>query len=134
MAFDFDRSLLGSEFDVTEHDPITQRAIDEYVESCGEVTPAVGMAPPSFVVSLRTKHFLPRNMPNLGNAAFDAGKDIEFGAPIRVGDKLTSRSFIHDIFEKTGRTGTMAFMVLRTIVTNHEDRQVAVIDQRMMFR
>ena len=93
------------------------------------------IAPPTFAVSLRGKHFMPREMPrNLGRNGFDAGKDIEIGAPIRPGDVLTASSTVHDIYEKTGRSGTMVFIVFRTTVTNQRGETVAVVDQKMMFR
>jgi len=41
---------------------------------------------------------------------------------------------VHDIYEKTGRTGSMNFIVLRTVVTNQRGESVATIDQKMMFR
>ena len=91
-------------------------------------------ASPTFVLRLRGSRFMPENMPNLGRTGFDAGKDIEFGVPVRVGDVLTAVSTVHDIYEKTGRSGSMAFVVLRTVVTNQRDEEVAVIDQKMMFR
>jgi acyl dehydratase len=138
MALDFDRSIIGSEFDRTVYGPVTPAEVNEYQAACGE-TPAAGpqvavAAPPTFVVRVRGHRFMPANLPHLGNTAFDAGKDIEFGVPIRVGDVLTAVSTVHDIYEKTGRSGSMAFVVLRTVVTNQQDQLVAVIDQRMMFR
>lgn len=140
MAIEFDSSIIGSEFDRTVLDPVMREEILEYVAAAGEPSPASAdtpgelIAPPTFVVRLRGRRFMPANMPNLGRAGFDAGKDIEFGATIRVGDVLTSVSTVHDIYEKTGRTGSMAFIVLRTVVTNQRGEQVAVIDQKMMFR
>jgi acyl dehydratase len=134
MPLEFDRSILGAEFDHTEHTPVTQAEIDAYVAAAGESGAGPGAAPATYVVSLRTRHFLPPNMPNLGRAGFDAGKDIDFGVPIRVGDTLTSSSTVHDIYEKTGRSGSMRFIVLRTVVTNQRSELVAVIDQKMMFR
>ncbi|MBI3785030.1 MAG: MaoC family dehydratase N-terminal domain-containing protein [Deltaproteobacteria bacterium] len=134
MALDFDRSILGTEFDHSVHPAVRQTDIDAYAATVGETVAAPGLAPPTYVVSLRTRHFLPPNMPNLGQVGFDAGKDIDFGVPIRVGDTLTSSSTIHDIYEKTGRSGSMRFIVLRTVVTNQRSEQVAVIDQKMMFR
>src|SRR5262249_58189054 len=92
------------------------------------------VAPPTFVVRLRGRHFMPASLAQFGRAGFDAGKDIELGAPIRVGDVLTASSTVHDIYEKTGRSGTMAFIVLRTTVTNQRNERVAIIDQKMMFR
>jgi len=136
MALDFDRSIIGSEFDRTVLEPVREEDIRAYVAASGESSPAGDpqVAPPTFVVRIRGRRFMPENMPNLGRMGFDAGKDIDFGAPIRVGDVLTAVSTVHDIYEKTGRSGSMAFLVLRTVVTNQRDEQVAVIDQKMMFR
>jgi hypothetical protein len=135
MALDFDRSIIGSEFDRTVFAPVTREAIVEYASTSGEPAPNDVTAPPTFVVRLRGHRWMPDNMPkNLGRAGFDAGKDIEFGTPVRIGDVLTAVSSVHDIYEKTGRTGSMAFVVLRTLVTNQRDERVAIIDQKMMFR
>jgi len=134
MAIAFDPSIIGSEFDRTVFAPVGPEAIAEYAATTDEPCPADGVAPPTFVVRLRGHRFMPANMPNLGRAGFDAGKDIDFGAPVRVGDVLTAVSTVHDIYEKTGRSGSMAFIVLRTVLTNQRDEQVAVIDQKMMFR
>ena len=135
MALDFDRSIIGSEFDRTVFAPVTKEAIVEYASTSGEPAPNDMTAPPTFVVRLRGHRWMPENMPkSLGRAGFDAGKDIEFGAPVRIGDVLTAVSSVHDIYEKTGRTGSMAFVVLRTLVSNQRDERVAIIDQKMMFR
>jgi len=137
MALDFDRSIIGSEFDRTVLDPVTREEIQEYAAASGEPLPASHgdmLAPPTFVVRLRGRRFMPANLPNIGHAAFDAGKDIEFGAPICVGDILTAVSTVHDIYEKTGRSGSMGFVVFRTVLTNQRNEPVAVIDQKMMFR
>jgi len=134
MALDFDRSIIGTEFDRTVFAPITRDAIQQYVAASGEPAANEVTAPPTFVVRLRGHHWMPANMPDLGRVGFDAGKDIEFGVPVRVGDVLTAVSTVHDIYEKTGRSGSMVFVVLRTVVTNQREDEVAVIDQKMMFR
>lgn len=134
MAITVDRAVVGTEFDRMTHAPVAQADIDAYVAASAEPCPAPGLTPPTFVVSLRSHAFMPKSVAVLGRAGLDAGKDIEFGAPIRVGDVLTTVSTVHDIYEKTGRSGTMGFIVLRTVVTNQRDELVAIIDQRMMFR
>ncbi|MBI4514839.1 MAG: MaoC family dehydratase N-terminal domain-containing protein [Deltaproteobacteria bacterium] len=141
MALEFDRSIIGSEYDHTVHPPVAAERIREYAAAAGETNPryttaddAELIASPTFVVSLRGQHFWPRNMPNFGRSGFDAGKDIEFGAPVRAGDVLTSTSTVHDIYEKTGRSGSMVFIILRTLVTNQRGELVATIDQKMMVR
>ena len=140
MTLEFDRAIIGREFDRTVFDPVSEADIREYMAVTGERDARGGdtgelLAAPTFVVRLRGRHFMPPGLPpEIGRAGLDAGKDIEFGAPIRPGDVLTAISTIHDLYEKTGRTGTMTFLVLRTVVTNQRAEQVAVIDQRMMCR
>jgi acyl dehydratase len=141
MPLSFDKKIIGNEFDHTVFKPVTAAQIREYAEAVGETNPRYTTAsdtelvgPPTFVVALRGKHFMPSNMPNLGRNGFDAGKDIDFGAPVRVGDVLTASSTVHDIYEKTGRTGSMVFLVLRSVITNQRGESVATIDQKMMFR
>lgn len=135
---DLDRSVVGSEFDRTVLDAVTEEEIREYASFTGEPvgTDETGgvIAPPSFVLRMRGKRFMPRNLPDLGRSGFDAGKDMELGVPIRPGDVLTTVSTVHDLYEKTGRSGRMSFLVLRSVITNQRGEQVAVIDQRMMFR
>ena len=136
MAFAVDRNIIGREFDRSTHPPVTTAEIRDYAAAYGE---SVGAgddveAPPTFPVSLRSRHFMPPELHHVGRAGFDAGKDMELGAPVRTGDVLTSVSVVHDIYEKTGRSGTMNFIVFRTTVTNHRNEMVAIIDQKMMFR
>ena len=137
-----DRSAIGQEFDHTVFPPVSAAQIRAYAAAYGETNPGwtsaadgVLTAPPTFALSLRGRHFMPKQLPaNLGRNGFDAGKDIEIGVAVRVGDVLTASSTVHDVYEKTGRTGTMTFIVFRTAVTNQHGDSVAVVDQKMMFR
>jgi acyl dehydratase len=136
-----DRALVGQEFDHTVFPPVTVEQIVAYATACGETDPRWTrrgpdlVAPPTFALSLRGRHFMPKHMPaTLGQHMFDAGKDIEIGVPVVAGDVLTTTSTVHDVYEKTGRSGRMTFVVFRTTVTNQRDETVAVVDQKMMFR
>jgi 3-methylfumaryl-CoA hydratase len=66
--------------------------------------------------------------------SFDAGKDIELGVPIRPGDVIRIVSTLHEVYEKTGRTGSMIFVVVRFRLTNQRDETVAVVDNRFMYK
>jgi acyl dehydratase len=139
MKMAVDPALIGQEYDHTVFAPVTEAEIREYIEASREVPAEDGeaddlIAPPTFVVRLRGRRFMPGGMPERGRTGFDAGKDIEFGVPVRPGDVLTASSTVHDLYEKTGRSGSMAFVVLRTVITNQRDQLVATIDQKMMFR
>lgn len=147
MALDFDRSMLGQVFDETVFSPVTKEEILDFAAALGETNPlytdetaaANGphgglIAPPTFVAKLRAQKFTPENLPKFGKVGFDGGRDLELYAPVRPGDVLTMRSVIHDIYEKTGRSGSMYFTVIRNQVTNQRGEKVAVIDHRIMQR
>ncbi|MCP4036774.1 MAG: MaoC family dehydratase, partial [bacterium] len=55
-------------------------------------------------------------------------------APMRPGDTITGRSQIHDIYEKTGRSGPMMFVVHRMEFTNQDGVKVAIVDWRVVMR
>ena len=57
---------------------------------------------------------------------------VEWKAPIRPGDCVVARSHIHDIFEKTGRSGGMMFIVHRMEFSNQDDQLVAIVDWKMI--
>jgi hydroxyacyl-ACP dehydratase HTD2-like protein with hotdog domain len=56
----------------------------------------------------------------------DGGTDIEFFQPIRVGDVLTGRSKIVDLYQKEGRSGPLIFVVRETTFTNQQGAVVLI--------
>lgn len=147
MALDFDRSMLGQVFDETSFPPVSKEEILEFAAALGETNPLYGdetaaakgpygglVAPPTFVTKLRAKKFTPEHLPRFGKTGFDGGRDLEIYAPVRPGDELTMLSTIHEIYEKTGRSGSMYFIVIRNEVKNQKGEKVAVIDHRIMQR
>ena len=147
MALEFDRSILGQVFDETSFPPVKKEEILEFAAALGETKPinidenaaAKGpygglTAPPTFVTRFQPKHLTPDHLPRFGKMGFDGGRDIELGVPVRPGDRLTLISSVHDIYEKTGRTGSMYFIVIRTEMRNQKNEKVAVMDHRIMQR
>ena len=63
-----------------------------------------------------------------------AGIDLELDKPIRVGDRIRVVSEVKEVYEKTGRTGTMTFVVVRSTLTNQDGELIAHVDHRMMRR
>ncbi|MGH7820093.1 MAG: FAS1-like dehydratase domain-containing protein [Candidatus Binatia bacterium] len=133
------RSIIGSVYDESESPPVTREEIREFAAAMGETNPLhageAPIAPPTFCVRFRGELFFHPKVPRaLLLTGFDAGKDITFGAPIRPGDVVRSTSVVHDIYEKTGRTGTMVFIVSRQRQVNQRGDMVAVIDSRFVCR
>ena len=57
---------------------------------------------------------------------------MEIHGPVRPGDTLTARASIHDVYDKTGRSGTMVFVIHRMDFTNQEGVAVATVDSKMI--
>ena len=139
MTLAIDKSLIGEEFDSSVSTPVTREEIVEFARAVGECDSRYfsenPIAPPTFCVRFRGSQFFHPKIPRSWLlSGFDAGKDVIFGAPIQVGDVITSKSVLHDLYEKTGRSGTMIFLVARQTLTNQRGQPVAVIDSRFVTR
>lgn len=149
MGFsDIDRSVLGREYDRLTYSPIKAADMIAYARTLGVTDPiyldeeAAKSGPygglvafPTYVVKLRGGQHMPMEVARqMTSGGFDAGKDIELGVPIRPGDVITATSTITEIYEKTGRSGSMWFVVFRQHLVNQNDELVANVDSRMMQR
>ncbi len=56
----------------------------------------------------------------------DGGTEVEFLQPVRVGDVLTGRSQITDIYQKEGRSGPLIFVQRETTFTNQNGALVLI--------
>src|SRR5262249_35399968 len=139
LPLGLDPALIGSEFDANTSAPVTAEEIREDAAPLGETHPSYfpphPVPPPPFRVRFRGNRFSHPDIPQAAfRRGFDAGKDIQFGAPIRVGDVIHTSNVLHEIYEKTGRTGSMVFIVSRQTMTNQRGEVVARIDNRFMIR
>jgi len=142
MAIPIDPALIGREFDRTDNAPVDPDHLIAFSKSLGETDPRYVepgpdlVAHPTYCTRFRGRKFFPPDLPPefLSRMSFDAGKDVDLGVPIRPGDVLTISTCIHDAYEKTGRSGSMTFVVVRSILTNQRGEMVATIDNRMMYR
>ena len=132
--------FLGREFDEVTF-LIDGARFAEYAKVCGETAPrytdpadADFQAPPTFVSTLVGGRSMPPDFPNLGGMGMDAGKAVEWKAPVRAGATLTGRSHLHDIYTKTGRSGRMVFLVTRMELRDEAGNHVANADTRTVIR
>ena len=144
---DYDPTLIGRVFEVTDPVAVTAETVANFCAAIGETNPlhtdpeaakqgpyGTLTAPPSFAVTFRNgRHFF-EHIPRYGRQGFDAGKDVEFVAPIRPGDSITLSSAVKEIYEKTGRTGSMVFVIVRSTLKNQNGEVVAHVDHRFMNR
>lgn len=144
-GLEFDRSVLGVEVEVGKSE-VTREQITAYCKAVGETNPlyldeeaaAMGpyggiVAPPTFYTVIRVGQGLDPRV-TFGNTAFNGGQHCEFFEPIRPGDAITASTAVHDVYEKTGRTGRMVFVVRRTTYRNQRGETVAVVDSSIVHR
>lgn len=88
----------------------------------------------ALLASLASGRRLPIEFPKLGGMVVDGGKAVTLMAPVPVGLELTGRTHLHDIYDKTGRSGRMVFLVARMEIYGPDETQLAITDSRMVIR
>lgn len=145
-VLEYDTSVIGMEFDRYTYQ-VTKEEIVEFAVSLGETNPLYTdeeyaetspyggiVAPPTFCVAFRSDARMPDLKLNYGRRAFDGGKECQLYTPIRPGDTITGVDRIAEVYEKTGRSGTMIFIVRESELTNQHGAKVAVIRQSLIRR
>ena len=110
----------------------------DFARACGETGPrfvdgshADFRAPTTLASCLAGGRLRPEGFPRFGKAAFDAGKcDAAPPDPRR----RPGASTVHDIDQKTIRSGTMIYLMHRMEFTNQRSELASVVDWRMVVR
>ena len=131
------KEWVGREFDVAEFE-VTADDIVGFARAVGETEPRFTdpahqdfQAPPTFTSRFVSRRVMPEAFPRISSRGFDAGKRVMCHGPVRPG-KVTAKSRIADVYEKTGRSGPMVFIVHRMEFTNAEGQLVSTVDWRMV--
>ena len=134
----WDRGLVGKIYSRTEQN-VTRQALLDYANIMGSEEPvhvdpeaarAQGhrdvIALPSFLTWHGAGPIAPPDMAIRG-IGINAGYECTFYAPVYAGETLIYTTRLADLYEKTGRSGTMRFVVRETTVTNQDEETVAVL-------
>lgn len=140
-----DRSVLGEEFDRFEQ-VVTRQMLLDYADLMGTVHPiyvdseaaqAYGyrdiIAMPTFITTNSARPLMPPGI-NFQGMGINAGYECFFYGVIYPGDTLTYSTCLADLYEKTGRSGTMRFAVRETTVTNQHRDRVARVRNAFILR
>lgn len=132
------KDWVGQTFDTVSFEIDTESMV-EFALACGETLPRYTdpgdddfQAVPSYTSRFHGRRALPEGFPIKLDNSFDGGKCVEWMAPIRPGDTIVARSHLHDIYEKTGRSGGMIFVVHRMEFSNQRDELVSIVDWKMI--
>lgn len=148
MALDleFDRSLLGKKHEAGPF-AVTAELIRDFCNGIGETNPIyidenaareVGfpsvLAPPTFCTVFIRRVTIPDIRLKFGKMQVHAGQVVEPLAPIVAGDSLRAVSYLKEVYPKTGRSGTMVFIVWETFFTNQKGQRVAAVQESYAVR
>lgn len=132
--------FLDREFDTREFQLDADRLL-AVARAVGEVRPEYldperqdFQATPAYIASLAGSRHLPIDFPNLGGIPMDGGKAVTCLAPVKPGIPLTGRTHLHEIYDKSGRSGRMVFVVSRMEIYDPDGNHVATSDSRMVIR
>ena len=146
MELDYDRSLYGKEHRAGPFE-VTEELVRDFAQSVGEAgalftdgaaARAAGyrglVAPPTFCTVFVRRVALPDVKLNFGRMQVHAGQRVQSKAPIVAGDSLTASSHLKDVYPKTGRSGTMVFIVWETTFRNQYGEVVAEVEESFAKR
>ena len=146
MELDYDRSLYGKEHQAGPFE-VTESQIQAFSRGIAETNPiytdaaaakAQGfrtiVAPPTFCTIMVHRVSLPDINLKFGGTRMHAGQRVQSRAPIQAGDKLTASSHLKDVYPKTGRSGTMVFIVWETTFRNQDGTVVADVQESFARR
>jgi acyl dehydratase len=88
------------------------------------------IAPPTFMTTFRDGADSGAFLKELGtdiSRLLHGEQEFELFRPIRPGETFTCRSKVLDVYEKTGRSGPMGFVVRETSVTDSTNEIVAFV-------
>ena len=146
LELNYDRSLHEKEHRAGPFE-ITAEMIGAVNSSLGERGPAFtsdagardlgyrGMIAPPTLCSIYVREVqLPDVGLDFGKVQMHAGQRVQPIAPVYAGDTLTASSHLKEVYAKTGRSGTMVFVVWETTFRNQHDEVVAEVQESFARR
>jgi hypothetical protein len=100
--------------------------LKRFAEAIGDPNPRwLEEVPPTFLVALApTSYHLPE-AEEYGKGWLNGGNRFEYLEPVRVGDQITATGKVADVYEKSGGSGTLLFIIFETDYVNQHGRTVA---------
>lgn len=134
---EFDRSVLGVESSPISYE-VEKGAIRKFAEAIGDEDPiyydeqaaqALGfksiVAPPTFLCTFRAQE-LPDLKIQFGRVRLNGGNEYEYFQPIYAGDTISVTAKYADVAERTGRTGSMVFIITELTYRDQRGEVVAI--------
>ena len=146
LELDYNKSLYGVEHRAGPF-PVTRELVQAFSLGIGETSPVFTdveaarsagyadlLAPPTLCTIFVRQIELPSIDLEFGKISMHAGQRVQSIAPIVAGDDLSASSHLKDVYAKTGRTGTMVFVVWQTAFSNQHGTVVAEVEESFARR
>ncbi len=132
------RIPIGKVFEAREAVLVTAEMIRAFCEAIGldgAIRNSEGLlvAPFSISGSFRAAEEIFDHLPK-NERRLLASMELEFIEPIVASDTITISSEVAEVYEKTGRSGVLAFTVIRSTLKNQRGAIVTRIDHRFTSR
>jgi hypothetical protein len=100
--------------------------LKRFVEAVGDPNPRwTKEAPPTFLVALAPTSLHLEEAEEYGKGWLNGGNRFEYFEPVKVGDRITATGKVADVYEKTGTSGNLLFIIFETDYVNQHGRKVA---------
>ena len=102
--------------------------VRRFAEAIGDPNPRwKAEAPPTFLVALVAAATHLDDAEDFGKGWLNGGNRFEYFKPVMIGDQITGRTHIADVFDKAGSSGDLLFIVSETRYTNQRGELVATL-------
>jgi hypothetical protein len=115
--------------------PVEAGHVRRFVEAIGDANPRWEKeAPPTFLVALAPVSLHVSDAEDYGQGWLNGGNRFEYFAPVMIGDQITAKGRIVDVYDKAGSSGNLLFIIFETDYTNQRGELVARLRGTMIRR
>jgi acyl dehydratase len=109
--------------------------VRRFAEAIGDPNPRwTKEAPPTFLVALAPVSLHVEEAEEYGKGWLNGGNRFEYFAQVMIGDHITATGRVADVYEKSGSTGNMLFIIFETEYVNQRGDLVARVKGTMIRR
>ena len=100
--------------------------LKRFAEAIGDPNPRwKSEAPPTFLIALAPVSLHLAEAEEYGKGWLNGGNRFEYFEAVHVGDRITATGRVADVYEKSGASGSLLFIIFETDYVNQHGRTVA---------
>jgi MaoC dehydratase-like protein len=100
--------------------------LKRFAEAIGDPDPRwLKEGPPTFLVAIAPASLHLAEAEEYGKGWLNGGNRFEYFEPVRAGDRITATGKVADVYEKSGSSGSLLFIIFETDYVNQQGKLVA---------